>query len=79
MRVQGRNYNTNAAENSNANNALENMLRPEVFNFIFLNNEYYTVLNFQPIFSKCARICSIILTSSCLLNFLLLVAKRTET
>jgi len=30
MRVQGRNYNTNAAENTNANHALESMLRPEV-------------------------------------------------
>lgn len=29
MRVQGRNYNTNAAENTNANRALESMLRPE--------------------------------------------------
>ncbi|XP_011686164.1 PREDICTED: 5'-3' exoribonuclease 2 homolog [Wasmannia auropunctata] len=29
MRVQGRNYNTNAAENSNANHALESMMRPE--------------------------------------------------
>lgn len=33
MRVQGRNYNTNVAENTNANHALESMLRPEV-NFI---------------------------------------------
>lgn len=30
MRVQGRNYNTNAADNTNANHALESMLRPEV-------------------------------------------------
>ncbi|XP_026830546.1 5'-3' exoribonuclease 2 homolog isoform X2 [Ooceraea biroi] len=29
MRVQGRNYNTNAAENKNVNRALESMLRPE--------------------------------------------------
>ncbi|XP_072744111.1 5'-3' exoribonuclease 2 homolog isoform X1 [Anoplolepis gracilipes] len=29
MRVQGRNYNTNAAESTNANHALESMLRPE--------------------------------------------------
>ncbi|EFN70493.1 5'-3' exoribonuclease 2-like protein [Camponotus floridanus] len=30
MRVQGRNYNTNAGENTNANHALEIMLRPEI-------------------------------------------------
>jgi len=30
MRMQGRNYNTNCAENANANRALESMLRPEV-------------------------------------------------
>lgn len=30
MRIQGRNYNTNVAENTNANHALESMLRPEV-------------------------------------------------
>lgn len=30
MRVQGRNYNTNVAENKGANHALESMLRPEV-------------------------------------------------
>lgn len=64
MRVQGRNYNTNAAENSNANNALESMLRPEVFNFIFFN---ITVLNFQPFFSKCSII---FLTLSRFLNFI---------
>ncbi|XP_032671869.1 5'-3' exoribonuclease 2 homolog [Odontomachus brunneus] len=29
MRVQGRNYNTNVAENKNTNHALESMLRPE--------------------------------------------------
>lgn len=36
MRVQGRNYNTNATESTKANHALESMLRPEVmwlFNF----------------------------------------------
>jgi len=30
MRMQGRNYNTNCAENANINRALESMLRPEV-------------------------------------------------
>lgn len=35
MRVQGRNYNTNAADNTNANHALESMMRPEVLNIIY--------------------------------------------
>lgn len=38
MRVQGRNYNTNAADNTNANQALESMLRPEVLTSTFFSN-----------------------------------------
>lgn len=43
--MQGRNYNTNAADNTNANNALESMLKPEVFHFVSFSNEYSIFLN----------------------------------
>lgn len=44
MRVQGRNYNTNAAESTNANHSLESMLIPEVLTLAFFSNNviYYT-------------------------------------
>lgn len=42
MRVQGRNYNTNVAENKNTNHALESMLRPEVLTLVSFYNTFCT-------------------------------------